>query len=398
MTSDPSQSLYPMSSHRRILITRLSAHGDVMHTLPLLTALKKADPALWVGWLVEHSAAGLLENHPLIDVLHVSDRKRWMKALLKPRLWKTTLGEFRAFLSELKQQQYDASCDVQGLLKSAIWPWLAHIPVRFGFRKTREYADWFYTNTLPPMNLEDANTHAINRYLDFARVLGYPAAWPPRFSIPVIQALNLSSFPDHAEDENTDPVQRLKHWHTKGVPVVALAPFTRWPSKQWPLDYWKTLIARLLNKTETLGLVLLGGAENRPAIQDLLTQLRHTHTEIPASKITTHLCNLTGKTSWSDLYRVFGATTIVVGLDSAPLHIANAVGTPQLIGLYGPTAPGRTGPVGEQCMVLNTHLSCQPCFSRECPIKTHDCMAQLSPEQVYAAVCAKLDKTESSNP
>ena len=71
----------------RILIVRLSAHGDVIHTLPLLAALKKHAPHTHIGWLVEASAAPLLAGHPLIDQLHVSHRKDWLKRAKNPLNW-----------------------------------------------------------------------------------------------------------------------------------------------------------------------------------------------------------------------------------------------------------------------------------------------------------------------
>ena len=98
----------------------------------------------------------------------------------------------------------------------------------------------------------------------------------------------------------------------------------------------------------------------------------------------------------ADLYALFQRTRLLIGLDSAPLHIADAVGIPEIIGLYGPTAPGRTGPMGEKHTILSTALSCQPCFERDCPIKTHACMTQLTPEIVLGMVRQALDLRAAS--
>lgn len=346
---------------QRILIVRLSAHGDVMHTLPLLSAIKRNDPHAEVGWLIEASAAPLLENHPLIDRLHVSHRKRWLKQAKNPLNWPTVFREVRALIRELKAAQYRVSFDVQGLLKSAVWPFLAKIPNRYGFKATRENADVFYNHKLPPMIIRDSNTPAVERYLDFARTIGMevirPEFEPPPFT-----------------EASRQKVAALLDGEDDAQPLLVLAPFTRWPSKHWEPEYWVSLIRQLL--ALNVRLAILGSPADVVATDAILSAL-------PAGG---RVFNLVGKTDWPDLYALFRQTRLLIGLDSAPLHIADAVGQTEIIGLYGPTAPGRTGPTGERHMTLTTALSCQPCFERVCPIKTHDCMKQLTPEVVMAMV------------
>lgn len=364
---------YPPPSHsnpqhppRRILIVRLSAHGDVIHTLPVLAAIKRHDPQAFVGWLVEAAAAPLLESHPLIDQLHVSHRKRWLSWLLRPNRWSQLIGEVGALLRELQAARYEVSFDAQGLLKSALWPWLAKIPLRYGFQATREQADWFYNRRLPPMRIRDAQTPAVQRYLDFARVLGITVEQPD-FVLPL---------------PNQTAVAKVRHWLKPWSqykrPLVVLAPFTRWPSKHWPMEHWAKLLALLL--AWDVSVVLLGASGDKEQAAVLLGP----HAESP------EVLNLVGQTDWPDLYALFAQAHLVIGLDSAPLHIANAVGVPQLLGLYGPTAPGRTGPLGRKAQVLSTTLACQPCFERQCPLKTLACMQQLSPTQVMKSAAEAL--------
>ncbi len=353
---------------RRILIVRLSAHGDVMQTLPLLSAIKQADPTAHVGWLVEASAAPLLEGHPLIDRLHVSQRKRWLKTLRDPLMWVVTLREIKDFVQTLKQEGYTVSLDVQGLLKSAILPFLAGISQRYGFDRTRESAAVFYTHKLPPMNLRDAQTPAVERYLDFARALGSPVD-KPSFVLPTAS--------DRAEQKMAGLFPTpAKH------PIVVLAPFTRWASKHWVPTYWTRLINGL--QAKNLQVVMLGAPADQVAAQAILSAL-------PASSRDAVL-NLVGQTDWPDLYALWPRVALLIGPDSAPLHMANAAGVP-VIGLFGPTAPGRTGPIGDWQWTLATTLDCQPCFAHDCPLKTNSCMHQLPPERVLAEVDRVLPLT-----
>lgn len=343
---------------RRILIVRLSAHGDVMHTLPLLAALKRQRPDAFVGWLVEAAAAPLLENHHLIDRLHVSHRKRWLALLKQPAQWQSLWQEVRAFVQEIQAEGYQLSFDVQGLLKSAVWPWLARIPFRYGYRATRESADLLYNRHLPSMIIRDAHTPAVQRYLDFARAIGCDVE-EPEFVLPPVRS------------EAVAKVQTLlAALPSPRRPMVVLAPFTRWPSKHWPLEHWAQLLPLLLDLN--VAVILLGAPNDAPRAATILGE----HAGSP------QVLNLVGQTDWPDLYALFQHVHLLVGLDSAPLHIADAVGVPKIIGLYGPTAPGRTGPVGKQHTILNTQLDCQPCFERNCPLKTTACMNQISPQQV----------------
>jgi lipopolysaccharide heptosyltransferase II len=345
-----------------------------MHTLPLVSAIKAHDPTAYVGWLVESSAAGLLKGHPQIDRLHVSHRKRWLRQARNPLRWPAVLSEIRTLRHELHQAGYTISFDVQGLLKSAVWPFLARIPKRYGFKATRESADRFYTDTLPPMIIRDSTTFAVERYLDFARAIGCPAH-TPEFRTPPIPAV--------VQQRVDELLGNSKK------PLVVLAPFTRWPSKHWEMSYWPLLMDALLQ--QGVQLAILGAPTDQPAVERLIAAL-------PQGTDPQAVLNLAGKTDWPDLYALFQRTRLLIGLDSAPLHVANAVGVPRIIGLYGPTAPGRTGPIGAQHATLSTALSCQPCFERQCPIRTHDCMRQLQPDMVAALAQRMLTEPMPTTP
>jgi lipopolysaccharide heptosyltransferase I len=362
---------YPDSPHSnpdpsaRILIVRLSAHGDVIHTLPLLAAIKRKKPDAYVGWLIESSAESLLVGHPQLDRLHVSQRKRWLKLAQNPMNWPLVWREVRDFVREIRQAGYHISFDVQGLLKSALWPWMAQIPIRYGYKNTRESADWLYNRKLPPMAIRDAHKPAVQSYLDFARAIGC-AVETPVFVLPPV-----------TEASQAKVSALLAH---SNRPLVVLAPFTRWPSKHWPMTAWASLLPELLKLD--IQVAILGAPSDEAAVATILGSVQ----------ASSQVLNLVGKTDWPDLYALFARTRLLIGLDSAPLHIADAVGIPDLIGLYGPTAPGRTGPIGPKSTVLSTALACQPCYERNCPIKTHDCMRQLTPEIVLSMVQQSLGK------
>ncbi len=365
----PSSSPGSKALPRRLLLARLSAHGDVIHTLPLLAAIKRSDSSVYVGWLVEASAASLLENHPLIDRLHVVQRKRWLAMARNPLNWPQVFQEIAELLSSLRASGYEASLDVQGLLKSAIWPFLAGIPKRYGFQKAREQADMLYTHRLAPVEIRDHTRKAVDQFLDLARAIGCPDArlMEPEFVLPPVS------------EASRHKIAHLLAGRDKSHPLVVLAPFTRWESKHWRSAHWRNLLEML--RKQNVSVALLGASSDQTMAQAMFAGLLEG----------AGVYNLIGKTDWPDLYALFEESRVLIGLDSAPLHIANAVGIPFVIGLYGPTAPGRTGPIGSRQLTLTAGVDCQPCFEHHCPLKTDACMHQLMPEQVFAAIQNQLE-------
>ncbi len=365
---------------KKLLITRLSAHGDVIQTLPLLAALKNHPDPPFVGWVVEESAAPLLMNHPLIDRLHISRRKTWIRTLIqKPWQALSLLKQSVNFFRDIRQEQYEASLDAQGLSKSALIPFLSQIPRRFGYKNTRENASIYYTECLPYHDLHNPNLPTVIKFREFAETLGY-------LKTNTLESMNAQSYPiPPSSDSTKEKIQQLLTPLNPQWPTVAIAPKTIWPSKHWPKTHWQTLLKSLSELP--INVLILGAPNEENDIQTLLSGIEND----------SNLHNLCGKTQLAELYALFQCVTVFIGLDSALFHIANAVAfnhsrqMPWIIGLYGPTAPRRTGPVSRPKapnphQVLSLNHACQPCFKRICPLKLNEspyqCMNDLTPEHV----------------
>ena len=105
-----------------ILIVKLSAIGDVVHTLPSLSALRKLYPHAHIAWVIEEAASDLIKDHPCLDCVIVSRRKRWVQELKKGQL--SALKEIMEFIRTLRSIRYDLVIDFQGLLKSSVMSFL----------------------------------------------------------------------------------------------------------------------------------------------------------------------------------------------------------------------------------------------------------------------------------
>ena len=149
-----------------ILIVKLSAIGDVIHTLPALAALRRLYPAADITWVVEEAAADLLADHPDLDRVLISRRKTWLKEFRQGRV-AAPLREMHAFYRALRCRPYDLVIDFHGLLKSAVIVAMSGGRRRLGYDSLQEMSGLFYNEKIA----EEMGKHAVDRYLDFVRHL-----------------------------------------------------------------------------------------------------------------------------------------------------------------------------------------------------------------------------------
>ena len=150
-----------------ILIVKLSAIGDVIHTLPSLAALRRLYPEAHITWVVEEAAADLILGHPQLDEVLVSRRKSWVKDFSSGKV-AVTLRDVRSFIRRLRCRRYDLVIDFHGLLKSAVVVFLSGGKRKLGYDSWQEMSGLFLNEKIP----EDMSKHAVDRYLDFLRYLG----------------------------------------------------------------------------------------------------------------------------------------------------------------------------------------------------------------------------------
>ena len=152
----------------RVLIVRTSAMGDVVHALPVLTALRRHLPEAKIGWVVEESMAPLLQGHPDLDELLVVRLRHWRRSLAAQ-----TLSEMRSFLSTLNCFAPDAVLDLMGNHKAGVISALTLADRRIGFARTsrREPSSAIWNNE----PLVPRGVHAVDRMLSLLDALDLPA-------------------------------------------------------------------------------------------------------------------------------------------------------------------------------------------------------------------------------
>ena len=336
-----------------ILIVKLSAIGDVIHTLPSLAALRKLYPDAHITWVIEEDSSDIIEGHLCLDRIIISRRKSWLKNLKRLHEVRKTIGEMKSFVATLRDRRYDLVVDFHGLLKSSLIVLLSGGRRKLGYNSMQELSGLFLGEKI----YEDMDKHAVDRYLDLPRHLGADIG-NPEFAI-------------HIGEENRNRVDNLlkKNRISMEDSFVSVNPVAFWDTKLWEDGKFARLCDRI---TEELKMkVVFTGGRNRETVERIRSLMK-----FPSA-------DLAGRTTLRDLAYLYELSDLIITTDSGPMHVSAAVGTPT-VALFGPTDPARTGPYGEDHTVIRRNLPCSPCFLKKC--ETKKCMKEISVEDVFQAV------------
>jgi heptosyltransferase-1 len=347
----------------KILIVKLSAIGDVVHTLPALNALRRHFPGAHIAWLVEEAAAELLVGHPALDRVLVSRRKAWL-AGLKTRKREDYLKQAGAFLKELRDVRYDMILDFQAALKGALLIALARGDQKVGFgpgMEHQEHSHLVLNRKIPMVSME---MHALDRGMQMLRALGVPHD-RIEYRLPITaRARNKAA----RLVESASPAADQK--------PIAINPVAQWDTKLWSVERFARLADRLIESHRVL-VFFTGGPGDRPVNDEIISAMRH------------GAVNLAGRTSLIELAALYREMACLVSTDTGPMHIAAAVNTP-VVALFGPTAQWRTGPYGRGHRIVFSEQPCRPCFKRTCD--TLYCMRAIGVDRVAEQVRLILDE------
>lgn len=359
----------PMEQVQRILIIKPSSIGDVVNALPFLSSLRQRYPDRHIAWLVEEEAAELLLGHPLLDRVIVSGRRRWGREVRTPFRGSVALREVAALIAELRQGRYDLVVDLQGLLKSALTVACTGARYRVGLAGGREGSGRVLTHVVP---LPPGPMHAVDRYLEAARFLG---------ADPLSKAF---VFPSRPEDDVRAEALLAEAEVRPDNPVIAMNLQARWRTKLWEEERFARL-GEVLARRHGARILVIGSSSDLPLARRLVSHMN------PAPFVAA------GRTDLKVLIALLRRINLLVTVDSGPMHLAAALGTP-LVALFGPTDPRLIGPYGGDPptgqaggVVLRVPLPCSPCSKRRCQIEADRlCMRSISVEEVTEAASALL--------
>ncbi len=340
----------------RIVIWKLGALGDAVLATPSVREIRHQYPEASIALVAGASVAELFVRSPYLNDVIVYDAKR------RDRGWRG----FRRVLRRLRRERFDYSIDLQNSRATHLLAWLAGVPVRAGYnRRWGRLLNRAVTLPRAPMD-PVSHQHQLLREAGFH---------------PNGTALELWPSPDD-EARATQVLQRLGYDATK--PLIGIHPggSPRWKTKRWGLDRWASLCDRL---QEQGAQVIVTGTDAEAAFGEILTR---TTCQAPLVAI--------GQTSVLELACVLRRCQAFVTSDSAPLHVAAAVGTPT-VALFGPTDPARHVPAGAPIRVVRHPVFCSPCYSSRCRTLTHACMKRIRVDDVLEAITDCRSRMQGSS-
>jgi 3-deoxy-D-manno-octulosonic-acid transferase/heptosyltransferase-1 len=365
-------------STMKVLIIKLSAIGDVLHTLPALDLLRQGVPGNSLNWVVEEKAAGILIGHPHLDKVMVSGRKRWIHDLARPSRWPSVLREAASFIRELRSDRYDLVIDFQGLFKSAILVLLSRGACKIGYAKTRELSYLALTHRIDP---PPAELHAVDKNIGLVRaILELPELSANRSAAYCQEATQHSgkasdgiAVPGEKEIRSVDELLRSSGFDPSQPLILVNAP-AGWESKRWDGDTMAALADRLMDVYKA-HLIYTGAAGDAAYIDGIIGRMHW-----PA-------LNAAGRTTLKELACLIKRARLIVTTDSGPMHLAAAVGTP-VVAIFGPTAPWRTGPYTDRARIVRAQAACSPCYKRTCDSMI--CMKGIGVDEVMEAAAVVM--------
>jgi lipopolysaccharide heptosyltransferase I len=342
----------------KILIIKLGAIGDIIHTLPALAAIREHFPGAEISWVAEQRSAEILRGNELLDNLIEVDTKSLRGGKVIERL----LIEGAKQVKNLRQYDFDIAIDFQGLLKSGVIAKLSGAKTRWGFARAdlREpAARVFYTDTakIPQM------THVIRRNLALAG-----------------SALGISleneriSFPVFTSEEHK--VEAAAIAGRAGGTFAVLNPAGGWVTKLWHAEKYGRLADMMWDQFGLESIVVTGPAETALA-SEVLQASRSGKT-------------IAAEPSLKGFYELAKRARVYVGGDTGPTHLAIAAGTP-VVGIFGPTEWWRNGSLNrDDVCVERFDIGCRvDCHRRTC--SNWICM-DIGPETVLDAVRTRLSR------
>lgn len=343
-----------MTAGPRVLLVRVSSAGDVIHALPVARQLKEA--GAFLAWLVEDRFAPLLAGCPFVDACLVLPRGRWRR---EGSGWRARWRDSVALREELRALELSVSVDLQGLTKSAIWPWWSGVPRRVGFARPAagELAPWLQTESVTA-----GAVHIVDRHLEVLPALGIKPG-PARFWAPAGVPATVAAF---LEAHDLVPGRFL-----------ILNPGAGWPEKCWPVARWAQLAGALAARPALPVVVTWGGAAEQALARAVVDQ--------GGEK-----CIIAPATDLPELWGLLAAAGLVVAADTGPLHMAVAAGTPT-VALFGPTWGERNGPYGPGHRLVQGRCPQHPrCWSRRGRAACR-CMETVTVPAVLAACREQLE-------
>jgi len=333
-----------ISAASRILVAGPAWVGDMVMAQSLFITLKQQDPDCRIDVVAPGWSVPLLQRMPEVDeAIELAVGHGQFGLLSRFRLGR-----------RLRERHYDRAIVIPRSFKSALVPYFARARRRTGYRGEHRYG---LLNDIRRLD-KQILSQTVQRYV--ALGMAEVPTLPP-----------LVTYPKLRIDEHNQQRLLKKLGLTLDKPVIGFMPGAEYgPSKQWPASSYRDLSQRLVEHGKQ---VWIFGSAKESSLGEEIRQHN------PA------VTNLCGKTSLVDVVDLIALTENNVSNDSGLMHIAAATGR-SLIAIYGSSSPEYTPPLSDRARIVYRHLSCSPCFDRQCRFGHTHCLTEISPLLVFDTI------------
>ncbi len=342
---------HEMLTSLSILVVKLGAMGDVVLVTASLKALREKYPDAKIYCLVGRNSSILLQKCPYINgvIPFDLDKRKNIKYVL-------------SMARELRKYQFDKFIDFQN---NRISHWLAFLSwPRESYGYDNGKWSWWLTDKIKN---DETAMGPVEHQFRLLKMLG----------ISFNKNAQLGLWPSQMD---FDHVQNLldSEWlgHGKNIVGINLSASEKWATKNWPVEHMARLCDLLA--AENIRVVLTGEQKDKALVKQM--------TALTKSKPV----NFVGKTNILQLAALIKKCRVYLTPDSAPMHLASAMGVP-FVALFGPTDSLRHAPPSKRSVVIKRDLTCSPCYSTTCKISTQACMRDISPDDVFRKIKELMD-------
>ena len=318
----------------RILIVKPSSFGDIIQANPIISAIKSTWRTVQIDWLVFSQWQDVVKLFTDINNIKIWNRKGGIKSFLD-------------VLKECNKENYDLVIDLQGLLRSALFVKLLKAKQKIGVSGMKELS-WLLVKE-PYKRNKDEN--AVIRNLNSLTYITNKK-YDVKFSMSVDEILSTEIL----EKENINTTDN----------IVAFMPYARGKTKSWQPEKYVELASKIKEADSLAQIIVLGSQNDYGKIKS------------------DNIKDLCGKTNILQLASILKKCKFVVGSDTGPMHLANAVGTNSAF-IFGGSDIKETSPYGNNSITISMNLSCSPCRGK-CKYDTEKCLEQITSDMVFKSI------------
>jgi heptosyltransferase-3 len=346
---------------KRILIINLKHFGDVLTTTPLLPVLKTRFPESAIYYLVRSGMEVMVEDHPSVEDVIVLNPPQ--EGLLERFFYHLS------FLKKLRRYRFELVIEFSRGDRGALLSLVCGAPVRVGYHDKGK--GFFGRNQIFTDLVEtiEEQKHTIDFHLDALRQIGLEP-----------KERQMSFYWSEADEAAADQIL-LNSGVIGDEPFVVIHPTSRWMFKAWTSEGYATVADHIQDRFG-IKVIFTSGPDRKELNK----------TEEIFKRIRKPAIDLCGKLTLKQLGRIIQRAVLFFGVDSAPMHISVAIGTPVLV-LFGPSGEHMWGPLGDEHRVYTLPMPCRPCGQDGCNgSKVSRCLVEMDPEAINRIIDEQLGK------